>query len=152
MKDKTENDERQRQKIDNGIFAAGWILAAFAAVFYMTVKTGILPLYRYAAPCLFHRMTGFYCPGCGGTRSFFALCRGELLTSFRLYPLVPCTAVLGGWFLLSQTVEKISGKRIRIGMHFRGIYLWLALAVVVLNCVLKNFVLAVWHIDLLEIL
>ena len=152
MKENAEKCERQRQKIDNGIFVAGWIVTVLAAVFYITVRTGILPLYRYTVPCLFHRMTGFYCPGCGGTRSFFALCRGDIWTSFQYYPLVPCTAVLGGWFLISQTIEKISGKRIRIGMHFRGIYLWLALAVIVLNCALKNIILAVWQTDLLEIL
>ena len=155
MKEKTEDAEKyewQRQKIDNGIFVTGWILAVLAVLFYMTVRVGILPLQRYAVPCLFHRMTGFYCPGCGGTRSFFSLCRGDIWTSFQYYPLVPCTAVWGGCFLLSHTIEKISRKRICIGIHFRGVYLWIALAVVVLNCVLKNLILVIWHIDLLTIL
>ena len=39
-------------------------------------------------PCLFHLMTGLYCPGCGGTRAVRALLRGDLAMSFQYHPLV----------------------------------------------------------------
>lgn len=39
-------------------------------------------------PCLFHLMTGLYCPGCGGTRAVRALFRGDLAMSFQYHPLV----------------------------------------------------------------
>ena len=39
-------------------------------------------------PCLFHTMTGWYCPGCGGTRAFRYLLRGEWFQSFRYHPLI----------------------------------------------------------------
>ena len=29
-------------------------------------------------PCLFHLVTGAYCPGCGGTRALLALLHGRL--------------------------------------------------------------------------
>ena len=32
-------------------------------------------------PCLFHMMTGAYCPGCGGTRAVKSLLKGEILLS-----------------------------------------------------------------------
>ena len=35
-------------------------------------------------PCLFHLMTGLYCPGCGGTRAVRALFRGDLAMSLSL--------------------------------------------------------------------
>ena len=31
--------------------------------------------------CLFHQMTGFYCPGCGNTRALSALLHGQLRES-----------------------------------------------------------------------
>lgn len=40
-------------------------------------------------PCIFKEITGFYCPGCGGTRSVLALCSGNVIKSFLLHPFVP---------------------------------------------------------------
>ncbi len=43
------------------------------------------------------------------------------------HPIVVYTAVFFGWFMLSQTIEKASRGRFAIGMHYRDIYLWIAL-------------------------
>ena len=48
---------------------------------------------RQGFPCLFHLLTGLYCPGCGGTRAFRALLAGNLLLSIRYHPLVAYMAV-----------------------------------------------------------
>lgn len=44
-------------------------------------------------PCLFHTLTGGYCPGCGGTRAIRALGRGQVFLSFCYHPLVLYLAV-----------------------------------------------------------
>ena len=49
---------------------------------------------RQGFPCLFHLLTGLYCPGCGGTRAFRALLAGNLLLSIRYHPLVAYMAVV----------------------------------------------------------
>ena len=50
-------------------------------------------------PCLFHELTGFYCPGCGGTRAVLALLAGHPVLSF-LYHLPWCpTAPWWPWSL-----------------------------------------------------
>ncbi len=38
--------------------------------------------------CAFHQMTGLYCPGCGGTRAFYALLDGDLVRSLLYHPIV----------------------------------------------------------------
>lgn len=58
----------------------------------------ILVLYeRIAIPCIFHKITGFYCPGCGITRAIKALLKGDIYTSIRnnalLYIVVPVIAI-----------------------------------------------------------
>ena len=45
-------------------------------------------------PCLFHLLTGFYCPGCGGTRAIRLLLKGELIKSFCYHPFVPYLALV----------------------------------------------------------
>ncbi|MBP5182167.1 MAG: DUF2752 domain-containing protein [Lentisphaeria bacterium] len=66
--------------------------------------------------CLFHFYTGLPCPGCGLTRAFLALLRGDLRASFQFHPLLlPVlftlfTALAGS---IAQTKEKAgrpSGK------------------------------------------
>ena len=39
-------------------------------------------------PCLFHLATGYYCPGCGGTRAITALLHGQILNSVLYHPVV----------------------------------------------------------------
>ncbi len=39
--------------------------------------------------CLFRLLTGFDCPGCGLTRAFFALLKGDLYSVYRLNALAP---------------------------------------------------------------
>lgn len=113
------------------------------------MKYGGFELGRKLPPCLFHSLTGCYCPGCGGTRAVLAFLQGEFLVSLRCHPLILYLAGLGLWFLLSQTIEKISRHRIRIGMQLREIYLWIALAIVIFHAVVQNVALGLFHVDLL---
>lgn len=57
-------------KISLFIIAAVFILLLY---FFVEPKNGNLP------KCLFHQLTGLYCPGCGVQRSFHALLNGKIL-------------------------------------------------------------------------
>lgn len=39
-------------------------------------------------PCLFRKLTGFYCPGCGITRMFLSILQLDFYQAFRYNPLV----------------------------------------------------------------
>ncbi len=79
-----------------------------------------------------------------------ALLHGDLITSFLCHPLVPYAAIGGGWFLLSQSVERLSRHRMKIGLKYRDSYIWAALGILIINLVIKNLLLVIWGIDLLE--
>ena len=131
------------RNMDRGFYLTGWILiAAVLAYAGITKLTGIHFL-SYYPPCAFRLITGFYCPGCGGTRAVKALLAGDFLSSVRLHPFVPYTALLGIWFMVSQTIERISRGRVKIGMHFRMVYLWIALAIILVNWIVQNLLLLV---------
>lgn len=99
-------------------------------------------------PCLFHAMTGLYCPGCGGTRAVWYLLHGHLCLSFRFHPLVPYTAAV----LLMETVSflaaRASGNR-KLYLGHERYFLYLAVGIVAVNFVVKNYLLIRYGIDLL---
>ena len=134
---------------DNDFYIAGWcVLLLGTLACAIAALTGFDPL-RLLRPCALHVLTGGYCPGCGGTRAVRALLAGNLIRSFICHPIVPIAAVLAGWFMVSQTVERISAGRLKIGMHVRDVYLWGALGVIVVNFLIKNIALFIWSVDLL---
>lgn len=113
------------------------ILLALALLMALTRLLGI-HLSELMPGCLFLRLTGYYCPGCGGTRAVMSLFRGEWLHSFWYHPVVPYTAVIGGWYVISHTIELVSKEKYAIGMHYRNLYLYLAVALILINWIIKN--------------
>lgn len=103
---------------------------------------------RLLPPCLFLKLTGIYCPGCGGTRSVQALLHGSILSSLRYNPIVFYGFIVYFWFMLSNTIETLSKHKIKIGMKYRDIYFWIGLGIVLVYCVFRNILLVVYKIDL----
>ncbi len=134
---------------DRYLYIIGWCLIGALAALLLVLRIFHLQLAQVIPPCTFHLLTGYYCPGCGGTRAVIALLHGHLLQSFFYHPFVPFVALLGGWFMLSQTIEQISRHRIGIGMHYRNIYLWITLILIFGNWIVKNLVLLVADVALL---
>lgn len=141
---------RQQEKEETALFYTGWALIAITCILGILYRLFPIPLSRLLLPCLVQSMLGIYCPGCGGTRAVTALLRGDFLTSFICHPLVLYTAVIGGWFLFSQTIERISKHHLKIGMKYKDGYVWAALVIIIINFIVKNLLLLVWHVDLLK--
>lgn len=96
---------------------------------------------KLVPPCFIHSLTGYYCPGCGGTRSLLLLLTGHPLRSLFYYPALPVAAGLLVWFLVSVTAERVLNRR--VALHFPRTMKWfyLLLALVLANFVWKNAVL-----------
>lgn len=98
--------------------------------------------------CMFHRVTGLYCPGCGGTRAVLAFLRGNFVASFCYHPLVPYTAVLCVYGILYFLFQKIRHKKTPLH-HRKFWWLWGALILLFGNFIFKNAILIFFHISLL---
>ena len=146
------NAKTTKNTIEDQLYIVGLCLL-FAAPF-------ILAMYRYlrarlpffALPCLLRTFTGFYCPGCGGTRAVYALLHLQPWQSFCYHPFVPYVAAVYGWFMLSHTIEKLSHHRLRIGMKWNPAWLWMGLVILVLNVIVKDGALLFFHTDLLKMI
>ena len=97
-----------------------------------------IDLVRFMPLCTFYTATGFYCPGCGGTSAVFALFRGDILASLFYHPVVPYAGIVACWFMITQTVERLSSGKWKVAMHFRMIYVWILLALLAVNFIWKN--------------
>ena len=147
---KISNILRTDKTLDFSFYIIGWVCLILAFVLGLAWKNGYFLWIFPPDGCTLHNLTGYYCPGCGGTRAIHALLHGHIMRSFFYHPIVVYTAVFFGWFMLSQTIEKASRGRFAIGMHYRDIYLWIALAIVLLNWLVKNLVLAVLALHFLD--
>lgn len=109
------------------------------------------PMRRFlVGPCPLLTLTGFYCPGCGGSRAVYYLLHGKLLKSLICHPIVLCGLAVVLPFMVTQTLALITKGRIR-GMRFRLWYLYAAAVIIIANFVLKNVLKLIFHIDLLAI-
>lgn len=58
-------------------------------------------------PCLFHKITDFYCPGCGLTRMIFSIFKLDFYQAFRYNPMLYILLIL---FLINLIIKLIFKK------------------------------------------
>ena len=73
------------------------VLGVTACIVLLLVPPGS-PHAKWLPKCMFHQLTGLYCPGCGATRALSAMLHGDLRSSLHnnllLFPLLALIAVL----------------------------------------------------------
>lgn len=138
---KTEEKERK------SLYYGGWVLLALGILYLALSQILGGSVRRTSLPCLFHFLTGAYCPGCGGTRAVHMLLQGKVFLSLYYHPLVLYGAVLYVWFMISNSIEYLSKGRYRVGMRYRRSYVAVGAALLILNFLIKNGALVFfgWH-------
>lgn len=108
----------------------------------------LIEIARQGVPCLFHLLTGYYCPGCGGTRAVRYLLRGEIWKSIQYHPLVVYMAAVAAVELSRLAADRIKKRPVRYQKRYE-ILVWVGVAVILVNWGVKNYMLAVMGMDLL---
>lgn len=103
-------------------------------------------IHAFFTPCIIHDYLHVYCPGCGGTRAVYALLGLNIWESFVYHPIVPfCALVFVDYYIGAIiTLIRNNGKRY---YYLRIWFCYIALGIVVLNFVLRNVMLIVFHVD-----
>ena len=102
-----------------------------------------------APSCFVSAYWHLYCPGCGGTRALEALLHGRVLTSLLSHPVVIYLATIYlSYFLCASYTFLIK----RDGQLYYRFHAWTLLGmpiIVLVNCVVRNLLLVVFHYDFL---
>lgn len=106
-----------------GLAALG--IAIAAVLLYFCTGINLLSLkYR----CMFNKITGYCCPGCGGTRAFRALLRGEIIKSLYDYPPLIYAVVVYVIFMVRCFLYRWFGvRKSRDGAVVKYIYIFVGL-------------------------
>ncbi|MDD3254080.1 MAG: DUF2752 domain-containing protein [Lachnospiraceae bacterium] len=99
-------------------------------------------------PCLFHALTGFYCPGCGGTRALRYLLQGQIGLSVQYHPLVLYGVVVFTAEVVSAVIARVM-RRPDYYIGHENLFLYIGVGIVLVNWIWKNVMLGVFGIDLL---
>ncbi len=135
-----------QNSLEDQLYKIGWFFLIAGGIAVLVYMKLILPNVT-VPPCVLYTVLGLYCPGCGGTRAVNALLHGHFLESLWYHPLVLYTVILFGIFMVSQTLERLKIGKIR-GLKFKEWHLYVALLILVLNCIVKNVLMCAFHITL----
>lgn len=136
--------------VNKVFYRIGIIFFIAASTIAILQNTGMIDLTAFLYPCLFHQLSGLYCPGCGGTRAVKALLEGELISCFLYYPFVFYCFILYLLFMGSHTLERIQWKWQKHakksphknpfvrGLDFNVIYVYLGILIILIQWMIKN--------------
>ncbi len=114
----------------------GVVVAVTVLFFFNPVEHGFFPA------CLFHKLTGWNCPGCGATRAAHELLHGNLAAAWRNNALLVCALPFCAWLAVRIFLRRRGGES-RLPV-FRPLALWISFAVVAGFAVLRNLPVGAW--------
>src|SRR5581483_753089 len=118
-----------------GFFAVAILIAVLiggtAVVFFFNPSR-----YGFYPVCQFHQLTGLNCPGCGATRSFYALLHGNFLIGLKDNALFVCSffggAICSGVFAFKKW------RKPETVFFFSPKWVWTFLTIAIAFSILRN--------------
>ena len=108
----------------------------------LTVIGIVIKNYVKIPECIIYKNLHIYCPGCGCTRAFIAMLKGDFLESIYQNSTVLYTTIITIIYIVSQTISRIT-KNERIAMKYTPLFLYTGMGLLILNCILKNLILLI---------
>ena len=87
----------KKKLLDQTYFVVTLTIILVYGILYIFTKQGL--------PCIFHKITGLYCPGCGITRMFISLFKLNIYQAFRYNPLVFILLIMSTLYFLVDSLK-----------------------------------------------
>jgi hypothetical protein len=117
-----------------------WLLAALTGM--LLAGAAVLFVFDPAAsrlfpPCLFHKLTGLYCPGCGSLRALHSLLNGNLKAALSLNPLMLLCLPFVLYAFAAQGLHYFFNIKIPT-VFLKSQYIWAIFAIIILYTIARN--------------
>lgn len=116
------------------LLAGGIIFLAAMAALYLYFHNP----YQYPLPCVFHLITGLYCPGCGTGRACYSILHGEFLNAFCYNPVTVVLLPFIGIYIAARSVDWIWTGGNHVDQRINEKLLTVVLIFVLLFGVIRN--------------
>lgn len=130
--------EKEILSIDETLYRVLLGVIITLLILYVIMKILPVPAQLISGPCLIRAIFGIYCPGCGGTRALRFLFHGDIVDSIYYHPLVVYMAGFIIVFLSSHTLKHLTNGRVK-GLHYKSLYCYIAIIILILNFLWKNY-------------
>ena len=114
------------------LLGSGTLLAGLTVLFMFDPTR-----FSFYPVCLFHRVTGWNCPGCGGMRGLHALLHGDVMTALRDNPLVMLSIPWLSFLSMRWLSRELQGRSRPWPDFAPGKVAWI-LALLVVFTILRN--------------
>lgn len=126
------------ERVSRILYFWGIAMGFMAGVIYILNRVLNLRLENLLPSCYFFTATGYYCPGCGGTRSVCALLDGNIGMSIHYHIAVIYMLVYYILFELSHTISILTKGKVK-GLLFCPYYFYIGIALIIIQCLVKNY-------------
>ena len=113
------------------------IILFISVLFFSFLYYKIYNIYHIGIPCIFYKLTGLYCPGCGITRAFFSLMQLDFKRAIHNNLLIIIVVPFLLYYLIIKLKNWITFKKID---NIYPNFLWYILvAITIIFGILRNF-------------
>lgn len=134
--DEKATDRKLKEPLDF-LFDVGKVLFLLILLLFIIVHNDrLVPILNYVPKCVFHKVTGFDCPGCGMTRASIALVKFNFIESIKFNAAVMYGFICYIIFMIVQASHKYFGTK-GFSEKVFGILIYIGIAVLILQFIVK---------------
>lgn len=123
--------QEEKARLGKLLGKTGILLGIGIAYMFFVALTG------WGIPCVFHLLTGKYCPGCGISRMFMALARLDIVLAARYNLLVLCLLPFGIVLAICKGRQYVLTGKTAMGTAEKVFYI-IAFVLCILFTILRN--------------